>query len=194
MAAAVPPSGRETLEGVIEKIGPSDGTEPDRLTVPVKLFRLVNVMVDVSDEPGFRDNAVGLAETSKSGPATTVTVVVCIRGPLVPVTFTMWVPGCANVGEIDTSSVEFALPPEVKVTDAGVRVAIIPAGGVFEDKATSPENESRLLSVMVEFLAEPSCMTSLVGFALMSKSGGTTKVATVRVAVTESLVPVTSTL
>lgn len=88
-AVALPPSGSGTLEGLNEKVVPPGATVPLRFTVPVKLLKLVNVMVDVSDEPGVRVIVVGFRDMSKSGPATTVTVVVCVRNPLVPVTFTV---------------------------------------------------------------------------------------------------------
>lgn len=87
-AVAVPPSGTETSNGVIEKIKSPGVMVPDRLTGPVKLLRLVNVMVDVLEEPGTRDSVLGFRDRSKSGPATTVTVAVCVIAPLVPVTFT----------------------------------------------------------------------------------------------------------
>ena len=79
------------------------------------------------------------------------------------------------------------------MTELRVRVAIMPAGGLVE-RVTFPENESRLVTVMVEFRVESNGITNLVGSALMPKSGDTTKVATVRIAVTEPLVPATLTV
>ena len=75
--------------GPSEKVGPSGETAPVRFTVPEKSLKLVNVIVDESDEPGVRASAAGPADMPKSGPATTVTVVLCAREPLVPVTSTV---------------------------------------------------------------------------------------------------------
>ena len=89
---------------------------------------------------------------------------------------------------------EVAVPPDDTVTGFGEKAAVMPAGGGLVDRSTFPENESRLLSVMVELPEDPSGITSLVGFALMLKSGGTTKVATVCVVTADPLVPVTLTV
>lgn len=89
---------------------------------------------------------------------------------------------------------EVAVPPDDKVTGFWEKVAVMPSGGGLLDRSMSPENESTLLSVMVELPEDPSGITSFVGFALMPKSGGTTKVSTVRVAVADPLTPVTLTL
>lgn len=75
--------------GLSEKVGPSGETVPVRFTVPAKSLKLVNVIEDESDEPGVRASSAGPADMSKSGPATTVIVVLCARDPLVPVTSTM---------------------------------------------------------------------------------------------------------
>ena len=76
------------LGGLSENVGPPGEAVPVRFTVPVKSLKLVTVIVDEPDEPGVRASAAGLGDMPKSGPATTVTVVVCMRNPLVPVTFT----------------------------------------------------------------------------------------------------------
>ena len=77
------------LGGLSAKVGPSGETIPVRFTVPAKSLKLFNVIVDESDEPGVRASAAGSADMSKSGPATAVTVVLCAREPLVPVTSTV---------------------------------------------------------------------------------------------------------
>ena len=76
------------LEGFSENVGPPGGTVPVMSTVPVNSLKLVTVIVDEPDEPGVRASAAGFEDMPKSGPATNVTVVVCVRNPLVPVTFT----------------------------------------------------------------------------------------------------------
>jgi hypothetical protein len=61
------------------------------VTVPVKPFRLVTVMVELELAPRCSVNALGFAATEKSAalPTDTVTVVECDRDPLVPVTVTV---------------------------------------------------------------------------------------------------------
>jgi len=76
-AMAVPPADSGTIWELNENSGPPGETMPVRSTVPANSLKLVSVMVDVSDVPGVRDNVIGLVARSKSGPATTVTVVIC---------------------------------------------------------------------------------------------------------------------
>jgi hypothetical protein len=61
------------------------------VTVPVKPFRLVTVMVELELAPRCSVNALGFAATEKSAAllTDTVTVVECDRDPLVPVTVTV---------------------------------------------------------------------------------------------------------
>src|SRR5437773_2816685 len=67
--------------------------------------------------------------------------------------------------------VEVAVPPEVKETVVGFRVAVKPAGA-FADNPTLPENPLRLLTVIVD-VAEWSWERVIdVGFAETVKSGG----------------------
>jgi len=63
-----------------------------RLTVELKPFVPLTVIVNVVDEPLLRDCEDGLAAMVKSGggpETTTETVVLCDREPLVPVTVTL---------------------------------------------------------------------------------------------------------
>ena len=59
-----------------------------RLRLPVKPLRLVNVSVDVPDDPTDMDREVGLADMLKSMMFTT-TLTVRVKLPLVPLTTTM---------------------------------------------------------------------------------------------------------
>jgi len=59
-----------------------------RLRLPVKLLRLVNVSVDVPDDPTDMDREVGLADMLKSMMFTT-TLTVRVKLPLVPLTTTV---------------------------------------------------------------------------------------------------------
>ena len=58
-----------------------------RLRLPVKPLRLVNVSVDVPDDPTDMDREVGLADMLKSMMFTT-TLTVRVKLPLVPLTTT----------------------------------------------------------------------------------------------------------
>lgn len=70
-----------------------------RPTLPVNPFRGEIVMVEVPGAPVSTVTAVGLATIEKSAGTATVkvTVAVCERVPLVPVTVTTSVPAVANV-------------------------------------------------------------------------------------------------
>jgi hypothetical protein len=48
---AEPPAPNETLEGFSATVGPAGETVDDRMTVPMKPFRLTKVMVDFPEEP-----------------------------------------------------------------------------------------------------------------------------------------------
>jgi hypothetical protein len=48
---AEPPAPNETLEGFSVTVGPAGETVDDRVTVPVKPFRLTKAMVDLPEEP-----------------------------------------------------------------------------------------------------------------------------------------------
>ncbi len=71
MEVAVLPGARVTLDGARERERPAADGEPDRLTVPEKLPRLVRVIVEVADEPAGKDDGdTGVAESPKSATAT----------------------------------------------------------------------------------------------------------------------------
>jgi len=72
----VPPEKSVTLAGLSETDSPEAGdTDVDRLTVPVKLFRLPRVRVDEAELPVENETLVGFAAREKS-PTFTVTVAV----------------------------------------------------------------------------------------------------------------------
>lgn len=48
---AEPPALNETLEGFSVTVGPAGEIVGERLTLPVKPFRLTKVMVDLPEEP-----------------------------------------------------------------------------------------------------------------------------------------------
>jgi len=89
----VPPEDRETLDGLSERPSPLGELVADRLTVPAKLLRLVRVIVEVEDDPGFMLSEDGLAVMLKSAELTefmvTETLVWWDSEPLVPVIVTV---------------------------------------------------------------------------------------------------------
>ena len=85
----LPPEESVTLAGLSETDSPEAGdTDVDRLTVPVKLFRLPRLRVDDAELPVENETLVGFAEREKS-PTLTVTVAVWVSEPLTPVTVTV---------------------------------------------------------------------------------------------------------
>lgn len=84
----VPEAPRVTLVGLREQARPVAGETVDvRLTVPVKPFTPVTVMVEVPVAPALIVTDVGLAANVKSR-TVKVTVAVFDSDPLVPVTVT----------------------------------------------------------------------------------------------------------
>ncbi len=90
---ALPPDDNITDEGPRDAAGPEDEYELLKVTVPEKPLVLVSVMVVVPVEacPMFKED--GLAPMVKSGVAgpvrVTMTVLVCVEDPLVPVIVTV---------------------------------------------------------------------------------------------------------
>ena len=70
---------------------PAGVTLPTRLTVPLKLLRLIRVIVDVPEAPCWRAIFDGLEDIVKSGELVTLTVTLVEWDiePLVPVTLTV---------------------------------------------------------------------------------------------------------
>ena len=64
---ALPPEVTLTVEGLSETVGLEGEETAERLTVPVNPSRPVTVIVEVVEEPGELDIAVGFAEMLKSG-------------------------------------------------------------------------------------------------------------------------------
>ena len=79
-----PPAVSVTMDGLNEAMMLEDRVAV-RETEPAKTWRLLTVIVEVSEEPTGIVSIVGLAEMSKST-TSTVTSTEWTRGPLVPVT------------------------------------------------------------------------------------------------------------
>jgi len=71
---AVPPGARVIDVGFKLETSPDGETEAARFTVPLKLLRLVRLMLDVPHEPWLTLRLLGAAESVKSGAAVPVTV------------------------------------------------------------------------------------------------------------------------
>lgn len=146
-----------------------------RATVPEKPFRGDRVIVEVPGELTTTITAVGLAEIMKSGAGVTLksTETECDREPLVPVTVTLTVPAVAKVQD------------KVDVPEPPVTVAVLWVQAELSDvSATSPVNPLRLVTWIVELPEVPTVVGTVVGLAVIEKSG---RLATSTV--TESLLP-----
>lgn len=66
--ALCPPAVRVRLEGLAVTLMLDRGGAPDRVTVPLKEFELVNVITAVPAAPCITDTDEGLADSPKSGP------------------------------------------------------------------------------------------------------------------------------
>jgi hypothetical protein len=63
------------------------------------------------------------------------------------------------------------VPPEARVTDPGLKLTVVPLGGAEFDNVTVPLNPFREVNVTVEVADDPCCTLTLLGEALMLKSG-----------------------
>ena len=106
----------------------------------------------------------------------TVTVTVCVFEPDVAVIVIVYVPGVVAT-DVATVRVEMPVPPEVKVTDVGLRLAVgytrqRPEQEIDVLKPIVPANPFKLVSVIVDVPDDPIGMLRDAGVALMLKSGG----------------------
>lgn len=149
-----------TLVGVRVQVKPVAGETDDvKVTVPVKPLTGVTVIVDVPAAPARTVTLVGLAVTVKVGvPTLKVTVTVCDKPPLVPVTIMVNVPPVVKVHE----SVEVPEP----VTLVGVKVH----AALFAVRLTTPAKPLRPVMVMVEVPAAFTLTVTVVGLAAIVKS------------------------
>lgn len=87
--------------------------------------------------------------------------------PLVPVTVTVNGPDAAEVNV----RVEDAVPPEERVTLAGLRESVGPAGETVVARETVPVKLLTLVSVTVDVAEEPAVAVTEVGLIVIAKSG-----------------------
>jgi hypothetical protein len=95
----VPPLVRAMLEGFSDAVKPEGETFVDREIVPVKPLKLVNVMVEVAEEPDWVVMIVGLAETLKPGGLDGRRLVnLIVEGEDVPMAYNRSIVGLVPVG------------------------------------------------------------------------------------------------
>jgi len=90
------------------------------------------------------------------------------------------VPGAVEAPTL-TVRVDVAVPPEVRVTEVGLNVAVTPVGAPETERLTVPAKPLSEVSVMVDAPDPPGAIVRDVGEAVMEKSGGAV---TVRLMVT----------
>lgn len=136
----------------------------DRVRVPENALIDASVIVEVPGVPALTITLVGLAVTEKSGTATLyVTVALCDRVPLMPVTVTVKLPLVDAVQE----SVE---PPE-PVTLGGAIVQLMPIAGLLREvMLTTPVKPLTAATVIVDAPDWLTLTGTLVGLANIVKS------------------------
>ena len=134
------------LPGLKDAVTPLGRPEADKLTLPLKPFIGLTVMVLVPVPPWVTDTLVGEAESEKFGTAAAFTVsvmvVVWVKLPDVPVMVTVDVPVVAVALAVN---VKLLLP----VVLAGLKLAVTPAGNPEADKLTLPLKPLLGFTVMV---------------------------------------------
>ena len=133
------------------------------MTVPLKLLRLVRVIVDLPVVPAGILRLLGLAVIVKSGGGedgitVKVTLTLCDRLPLVPVTTTTQFLG--GVPKVETNvRVELAVPPDESLTLDELRPQLgheTQRGGGEVARFTVPLKPLRLVSMISDFPEEPA--------------------------------------
>ena len=123
------------LEGVRKAFTPLGKPDAAKLTLPVKPFWRVTVMVLAPLEPCVRLTLLGAAESAKSGAPFTVSVrlVELVKLPEVPVMVTVAVPAVAVLlaESVSTLLVEVLL---------GLKEAVTPLGRPDTERLTLPAN------------------------------------------------------
>src|SRR5215470_3209725 len=156
------------LEGLKLAVTPLARPEADRLTLPVKPFAGVTVMVVVTLFPRPAGRLAGEADRLKSGTTGALTVrvsvVVRVRVPEVPVTVSVKVPVAAALPAVTVSVL-------AEVALVGLKFAVTPEGRPEIDRFTVPLKPLTGLTLMVLVPMLPCVMVSELGEADRVKSG-----------------------
>ncbi len=148
------------LDGFKLAVSPFAETVVDRLIVPEKPARLLTVMMVVAGLPACTVTVLALDDTVKS-PTPMVIVVVWLRGPLVAVRVTVYVP-CVDELKVH---VELAAPPDVNGKADGAHETFRPVEGLTDSVSeTLPAKPPRLVRVTVEDPLPPDWNATLAGF------------------------------
>ena len=131
------------LPGLKDAVTPRGKPEADKLTLPVKPFCDVTMIVEVILLPGARLNEFGEAARAKFGGGTTVreTVVLCDNAPDAPVTVMVDVRRGAALLAVSVSVLALVVLP-------GLNAAVTPLGRPEAERLTLPLNPLRGLMLM----------------------------------------------
>ena len=163
----------EPVAGFGLKVAPTPvgNPEADRVTLPLKPFDRVIVIVLLPLEPCVTVTLLGEAESVKfccGGGAVPLTVklmfVVCVKLPEVPVTVTVTVPKTAVLPAVNVRTLE-------PVVGLALKLAVTPVGKLEFDKETLPLNPFMGVMVIVLVPLEPWATVKLLGEADKEKSG-----------------------
>lgn len=160
----------EEVVGFVPNVAvtPEGRAEVDRLTLPVKPFRSVTVIVLLPLVPCLTVRLVGEADSEKSGAAgaftVRVTVVVWVSVPDVPVMVTVAVPVVAVLLAVKVRTL-------VEVVGLVPKLAVTPEGRPEADSDTLPVKPFSGVTVIVLLPLLPCVTVRLVGEAESEKSG-----------------------
>jgi hypothetical protein len=154
------------LVGLKDAVTPLGNPEADKLTLPLKPFCGVTVIVLVPLAASKTLRLLGDADNVKVPTLFTVseTVVVLVKRPAVPVMVTLLVPTAAVLLAVNVNVLVFAVL-------AGLNDAVIPLGSPEADKLTLPLKPFRGTTVIV-LAPLPLCvMVTLLGDVKRAKPG-----------------------
>jgi len=154
--------GRVTLAGVRAHVRPAGETVEDSATAPEKPLMPATEMVEGVVLPATTVTLAGLAVRVKFV-TTTVTVAVLDWPLFVPVTVIVWVPAEPVQDSVEVCGVGG------RVTLAGVRAQVRPAGETADVRATVPANPFWPVTEIVEVAVLPWTNITLAGLALRAK-------------------------
>ena len=156
------------LEGLKLAVTPPARPEAERLTLPLKPFAGVTVIVEVTLFPRLTAKLAGEAERLKSGTTGALTVrvnvVVRVRVPEAPLTVSGKVPVAAALPTVSVSVL-------AEVALAGLKFAVTPEGKPEIDRFTVPLKPLTGFTLMVLVPILPCVMVNEFGEADRVKSG-----------------------
>ena len=156
------------LAGLKAAVTPAGRPEADRLTLPLKPFTGLTVIVLVTLRPRRTLKLTGDADSVKSGTTGALTVrvsvVVRVRVPDVPVTVSVTVPVAAVPEAVSVNVLE-------EVAPAGLKFAVTPEGRPAIERFTVPLKLLMGFTVMVLVPVSPCARVNELGEADRVKSG-----------------------